>query len=95
MSKSTLPATRPPSARLLTAKEFKQLKDVPPKAESFANIESPDTWGMYQIAVREFMRLTGIRKPEVDPRLCEHELSTKPGQLQYAGIVPQRVVYES
>ena len=63
-AKPTLPVARPPSGRLLTAKEFQQLKDVPPEAEWFANIESPGTRRMYQIAIREFMRFTGIQKPE-------------------------------
>ena len=63
-SNTTLPASPRPSSRLLTAKEFQQLKDVPPEAEWFANIESPGTRRMYQIAIREFMRFTGIQKPE-------------------------------
>ena len=64
MSPTTLPAPPRPSSRLLTAKEFQQLKDVPPEAEWFANIESPGTRRMYQIAIREFMKFTGIQKPE-------------------------------
>ena len=61
----TLPAPRPPfSRRLLTAKEFQQLKDVPPAAEWFADLDSPGTRRMYQQAIGEFMRFTGMVRPE-------------------------------
>ena len=52
------------STRLLTAKEFQQLKDVPPEAEWFADIDSPGTRRMYRQAINEFMRFTGIVRPE-------------------------------
>ena len=57
--KPSLPAPRPPfSRRLLTAKEFQQLKDVPPEVEWFADIDSPGTRRMYRQAIHEFMRFT-------------------------------------
>ena len=62
--KSSLPAPRPTPGRLLTHAEFQQLKDVPPESEWFANLNSPGTRRMYQISIREFMRFTGIVRPE-------------------------------
>ena len=61
----TLPSPRPPFSRqLLTAKEFQQLKDVPPEAEWFADIDNAGTRRMYRQAINEFMRFTGIVRPE-------------------------------
>jgi integrase/recombinase XerD len=64
MSKGTLPARRRPESRLLTQAEFQHLKDVPPESDWFANLNSSGTRRMYQISIREFMRFTGIARPE-------------------------------
>jgi len=50
--------------RLLTAEEFHRLKDVPPKAEWFANISNAQTRRAYQNDVRSFMEFVGIQRPE-------------------------------
>jgi integrase/recombinase XerD len=52
------------ASRLLTAAEFHQLADVPPEAEWFANISNPNTRRVYENAIRDFMRFTGIVRPE-------------------------------
>ena len=62
--KTHLPATRAHDAPILNAQEFRELKEVPPEADWFADIDSPGTRRMYQIAIREFMRFTGIVRPE-------------------------------
>jgi integrase/recombinase XerD len=59
-----LPAQILPAARLLTAAEFHQLADVPPEVEWFANLSNPSTRRSYENAIRDFMRFTGIAKPE-------------------------------
>src|SRR5258706_876612 len=65
MTRGTLPSDpRPIPGRLLTQAEFQHLKDVPPESEWFANLDSPGTRRMYQISIREFMRFTGIVRPE-------------------------------
>ena len=51
-------------SRLLAAAEFHQLADVPPEVEWFANISNPNTRRVYENAVKEFMRFTGIVRPE-------------------------------
>jgi site-specific recombinase XerD len=51
-------------SRLLTAAEFHQLADVPPEVEWFANISNPNTRRVYENAVKDFMRITGIVRPE-------------------------------
>src|ERR1019366_10242689 len=53
-----------PTNRLLTAAEFHRLADVPPEAEWFANLGNPNTKRPYENAVKDFMRFTGIVRPE-------------------------------
>lgn len=52
------------SSRLLTAEDFRRLSDVPPEVEWFANLTNPQTRRAYQNAVEDFMRFTGIQRPE-------------------------------
>jgi integrase/recombinase XerD len=52
------------ASRLLTAAEFHQLADVPPEAEWFANLSNPNTKRVYENAVGDFVRFTGIKRPE-------------------------------
>ncbi len=59
-----LPTPTELSGRLLTAAEFHRLADVPPEAEWFANIRNPSTRRAYQAAIGDFMRFTGIARPE-------------------------------
>src|SRR5271155_4133305 len=51
-------------SRLLAAAEFHQLADVPPEVEWFAKISNPNTSRVYEKAVKDFMRFTGIVRPE-------------------------------
>lgn len=51
------------SDRLLTAAQFRQLAEVPPEIEWFANIENPRTRRAYQIDLRDFMTFVGILTP--------------------------------
>jgi site-specific recombinase XerD len=62
-ARPSLPALRRLDRRLLTSADFSRLKDVPPEAEWFANIESPGTRRIYKIDLRDFMTYTGIREP--------------------------------
>ena len=58
-----VPAT-PPSTRILTAAAFQGLADVPPEMEWFANLGNQATRRAYQTALQDFMRFTGINRPE-------------------------------
>ena len=66
MSANQLPDKIPPAraSRLLTAAEFHRLADVPPEIEWFANIRNRSTRRAYEAAIRDFMRFTGIARPE-------------------------------
>jgi integrase/recombinase XerD len=64
MAIDQLPAAITPTNRLLTAAEFHRLADVPPEVEWFANLSNPSTRRAYENAVRDFMRFTGIQRPE-------------------------------
>src|ERR1700720_3697166 len=59
-----LPVAIAPASRLLTAAEFHRLADVPPEVEWFANLSNPSTRRAYENAIRDFMRFTGIARPE-------------------------------
>src|SRR5271155_2411134 len=59
-----LPTEILPADRLLTAAEFQKLADVPPEVEWFANISNRHTRRAYENAVKDFMRFTGIERPE-------------------------------
>lgn len=48
---------------ILTQKEFRELADVPPEVEWYANIDNKRTRQAYQIDIREFMQFVGIRNP--------------------------------
>src|SRR5450755_3488272 len=58
----TVPVT--PTNRLLTAAEFRRLADVPPEVEWFANLSNAHTRRVYENAIRDFVRFTGIARPE-------------------------------
>ena len=64
MPDDQLPAQIAPAARFLTAAEFHRLADVPPEAEWFANLTNRHTRRAYQHAIADFMRFTGIARPE-------------------------------
>ena len=59
-----LPAAAAHGERMLTAAEFHRLADVPPEVEWFSNISNPSTQRAYKAAVTDFMRFTGIRRPD-------------------------------
>jgi len=59
-----LPTEIRPASRLLTADEFHRLADVPPEVEWFANLSNAHTRRVYENAIRDFMRFTGILRPE-------------------------------
>ena len=64
MTPDQLPAKSGTASRLLTAAEFHQLADVPPEVEWFANLSNQHTRRVYENAVKDFVRFTGIRRPE-------------------------------
>ena len=64
MTETRLPMGIIPTERLLTAAEFHRLADVPPEIEWFANIRNRSTRRAYENAIRDFMRFTGIARPD-------------------------------
>jgi site-specific recombinase XerD len=54
----------PRGERLLTAPEYHRLSNVPPEVEWFANLRNRSTRRAYENAVGDFMRFTGINRPE-------------------------------
>ena len=64
MTETALPVPMGSSTRLLTSAEFQRLADVPPEIEWFANLGNKSTRRAYENALQDFMRFTGIVKPE-------------------------------
>jgi site-specific recombinase XerD len=64
MTDTQLPAQITPNDRRLTAAEFQGLAEVPPELEWFENLKNPGTKRIYKNAIRDFMRFTGIIRPE-------------------------------
>lgn len=64
MNDSPLPVPTSPEPRLLTAAAFQGLAAVPPEMEWFANLGNNATRRAYQTALQDFMRFTGINRPE-------------------------------
>jgi site-specific recombinase XerD len=64
LTDTQLPAQITPTERLLTAAEFQRLSEVPPEIEWFANIRNRSTRRAYENAIHDFMRFTGIGRPE-------------------------------
>ena len=54
----------PTQNRLLTSEDFLRLSDVPPEVEWFANITNKATRRAYENAIKDFMRFTGIQRPD-------------------------------
>lgn len=48
------------AAQALTPEEFYQLRDLPPEAEWFANIDNPNTRRAYRNDVRDFLIFSGL-----------------------------------
>ena len=61
---SELPVPLAPADRLLTAEAFQRLADVPPEIEWFANLGNKATRRAYENALQDFMRFTGIARPD-------------------------------
>lgn len=59
-----LPTEIQSTDRRLTAAEFRGLADVPPELEWYANLDSAATQRAYKEAIGDFMRFTGIKRPE-------------------------------
>lgn len=60
-----LPATTPDAGgRALTADQYQRLADVPPELEWFANLGSFQTRRAYEASLQDFMRFTGIVRPD-------------------------------
>jgi integrase/recombinase XerD len=64
MTDVSLPTQITPAERLLTAPEYHRLSNVPPEVEWFRNIRNRSTRRAYENAVGDFMRFTGIARPE-------------------------------
>lgn len=60
----TLPALPSSEGRMLTAREFQALAEVPAEAEWFANLDNKGTRRIYATTLKAFMAFVGIARPE-------------------------------
>jgi len=49
---------------MLSAAQFRQLAEVPPEAQWFANLDSYQTRRAYENDIRAFMKFAGLVQPE-------------------------------
>src|ERR1700738_4995055 len=82
-----LPAQITPTERLLTAGEFHRLAEVPPEIEWFANIRNRSTKRAYENAIHDFMRFTGIARPE------EFRTVTRPHVIAWRASLARREIH--
>jgi len=64
MNDAQLPTPITPAERRLTAAQFQGLADMPPELEWFRNLNNAGTERVYRNAIADFMRFTGIVRPE-------------------------------
>jgi site-specific recombinase XerD len=64
MSRTRLPIDSSTADRRLTSAEFQDLADVPPEFEWYANLDCLATQRAYKNAIGDFMRFTGITRPQ-------------------------------
>jgi len=89
-------ANTPTKGRIaLSAAEFQGLADMPPELEWFASIESANTRRAYELDIRDFMAVKGVKRPKVDtyegktPALGDHqarELLEAPDTSKLKGV---------
>jgi integrase/recombinase XerD len=75
-----------PGLRVLDVAEFHRLADVPPEFQWFANLTNPNTRRVYQNAVRDFMRFTGINRPEEFRQVTAAHITAWRDQLMLRGL---------
>lgn len=83
MSTSDLPVSFPPASRLLTTADFHRLADVPLVIEWFANIDNPQTRRAYRNALQDFMKFTGIERPDEFREISRAHIITWRDDLKY------------
>ena len=64
MGDAALSTSIAPTERLLTAAEFQGLAEVPPEIEWFNNLSNRGTRRVYKNTIRDFMRFTGMVRPD-------------------------------
>jgi integrase/recombinase XerD len=88
LTSDQLPAEIPPAraSRMLTAAEFHRLSDVPPEVEWFRNLSNPSTRRAYENAIRDFLRFTGIGRPEEFRTVTRAHIITWRDELSQRGL---------
>ncbi len=85
------PAIRPQAERLLTKAEFHELRDVPPEAEWFANIQNPNTRRAYEGDLRGFMRFLGIEQAAEFRTVTRAHIIAWRKELEHQALAPASI----
>lgn len=78
-------------SRLLTAKQFHDLADVPPEVEWFANIDNERTRRAYRIDLQDFMDFTGITRPGEFRQVTRAHLIAWRKELEARDLAPSTI----
>jgi integrase/recombinase XerD len=68
MAGDQVPIAPARGSRLMTAAEFHRLANVAPEVEWFANLTNPQARRAYKTVVKDFVRFTGITRPDAGAR---------------------------
>ena len=90
MSSSDFPVSIPPSSRLLSTADFHRLADVPLVIEWFANIDNPQTRRAYRNALEDFMKFTGIERPDEFREISRAHIIAWRDDLKYRELSGRR-----
>jgi integrase/recombinase XerD len=80
-----------PGERLLTKAEYQKLRDVPPEAEWFANIQNPNTRRAYESDLRAFMRFVGIAHAEEFRTVARAHVIAWRKELEHQALAPASI----
>jgi integrase/recombinase XerD len=83
MSASDLPATVPPASRLLSTADFRRLADVSLEIEWFANIDNAQMRRAYKNALGDFIKFTGIERPDEFGEITRAHIIARRDDLKY------------
>ena len=73
----------PPASRLLSTADFRRLADVPLEIEWFANIDKAQTRRVYKNALEDFIKFTGIERPDEFGEITRAHIIAWAGRSKY------------
>jgi site-specific recombinase XerD len=83
LSSSDFSVSTPAASRLLSSADFHRLADIPPVIEWFANIDNTQTRRAYRNALEDFIKFTGIERPDEFREITRAHIIARRDDLKY------------